>query len=174
MNYKYVHCRVYVAIYFVYAIYLVFVPIGYIMLCVVLMCMHCVSFELIIQLKLSIVSRYTITKILLLYVVVEFIYAQSPAYMKGLLLGCLFFTEGFSMNLGSLLILSQSKGTSVYWEYLKSLPKFCDGQADDAGSCLATYTIIAISTLLGFLLFLYSAKNYKVRIRDTALRYYSR
>ena len=77
------------------------------------------------------------------------------------------------MNLGSLLILSQSKGTSVYWEYLRSLTSLCDEPAD-AGSCLTTYTIIAISTLLGILLFIYSAKNYKVRIRDTALRYYSR
>ena len=77
------------------------------------------------------------------------------------------------MNLGSLLILSQSKGTSVYWEYLKSVTDLCDIRAD-AGSCLATYTIIAISTLLGILLFLYSAKKYKTRIRDTALKYYSR
>ena len=77
------------------------------------------------------------------------------------------------MNLGSLLILSQSKGTSVYWEYLKSLANLCDAHPD-AGSCLTTYTIIAILTLLGILLFLYSAKNYKARIRDIALRYYSR
>ena len=77
------------------------------------------------------------------------------------------------MIIGSLLILSQSKGTSVYWEYLKSLADLCDAHAD-AGSCLATYTIIAIVTLLGILLFLYSTKNYKTRVRDAALRYYSR
>ena len=108
-----------------------------------------------------------------LYTVVEFIYAQSPAYMKGLLLGCLFFTEGFSMNLGSLLILSQSTGTTVYWQFLKSLRHLCDARAN-AGSCFAAYTIIAITTVLGILLFLYSAKNYKTRIRFTALRYYTR
>ena len=107
------------------------------------------------------------------YAVVEFIYAQSPVYMKGLLLGCLFFTEGFSMNIGSLLILSQSKGTSVYWEFLKSIANLCDASAD-AGSCFASYTIIAIITLLGIILFVYSAKNYKTRIRDDALRYYAR
>ena len=75
------------------------------------------------------------------------------------------------MNLGSLLILSQSKGTSVYWEYLKYLDNLCDVTS---GSCLTTYIIIATSTLLGILLFLYSAKKYKTRIRDTALKYYSR
>ena len=75
------------------------------------------------------------------------------------------------MNLGSLLILSQSKGTSVYWEYLKYRDNLCD---KTSGSCLTTYIIIAISTLLGILLFLYSAKKYKTRIRDTALKYYSR
>ena len=109
----------------------------------------------------------------LLYTVVEFIYAQSPAYMKGLLLGCLFFTEGFSMNLGSLLILSQSTGTTAYWQFLKSLHHLCDARAN-AGSCFAAYTIIAITTVLGILLFLYSAKNYKTRIRYNALRYYTR
>ena len=39
------------------------------------------------------------------FAVVEFIYAQSPGYMKGLLLGCLFFTEGFVMLLGALLFV---------------------------------------------------------------------
>ena len=93
--------------------------------------------------------------------------------MKGLLLGCLFFTEGLSMNIGSLLILSQSKGTSVYWEYLKSIVHVCDATTD-AGSCFATYTIIAVMTLLGFLLFLYSARKYKTRNRGSDLIYYCR
>jgi len=50
----------------------------------------------------------------------EFIYAQSPVYMKGLLLGCFFFMQGIAVVLGSLLILSQSKGNSKYWEHFKS------------------------------------------------------
>ena len=77
------------------------------------------------------------------------------------------------MNIGSLLIVSQSKGTSVYWEFLKSLANLCDAHAN-AGSCFASYTIIAIIILLGIFLFVYSAKNYKTRIRDDALRYYTR
>ena len=77
------------------------------------------------------------------------------------------------MNLGSLLILSQSTGTTIYWQFLKSLRNLCDAQAN-AGSCFAAYAIISITTVIGILLFLYSAKNYKTRIRSTALRYYTR
>ena len=107
-------------------------------------------------------------------VVVEFIYAQSPAYMKGLLLGCLFFIEGCAMTLGSLLFLSQSRGMTVYWEYFRVIPKtddFCSVKVD-TGSCLSAYVIIALITILGILLFSFSAKKYKTRVRGRALKYY--
>jgi len=106
--------------------------------------------------------------------VVEFIYAQSPAYMKGLLLGCLFFIEGCAMTLGSLLFLSQLKGKTVYWEYYRSIPKnedFCSVEVD-TGSCLSAYVIFVLITVLGILLFGISAKKYKTRVRGRALKYY--
>ena len=106
---------------------------------------------------------------------VEFIYAQSPAYMKGLLLGCLFFIEGCAVTLGSLLFVLQSKGDTVYWEYYKTIASddLCEAAEErETGSSLAAYTVIAIVTLLCIALFWYSAKKYKLRVRDKALRYY--
>ena len=105
--------------------------------------------------------------------VVEFIYAQSPSYMKGLLLGCLFFIEGCALTLGSLLFVSQKKGDSVYWEYYKAFTSddLCDIPIE-AGSSIAAYIIIAVVTLLGIALFCYSAKKYKPRVRGRALSYY--
>jgi len=112
--------------------------------------------------------------LLFILTVVEFIYAQSPVNMKGLLLGCLFFTEGLALTLGSLLFLSQSKGSTRYWEYFKPIEKdanYCN-VAIKAGSSISGYVIIAIITFLGIVLFFYSAKNYKSRIRGTSLKYF--
>ena len=105
-------------------------------------------------------------------VVLEFIYAQSPSYMKGLLLGCFFFIYGSAATLGSLLILSQSDGTQVYWEYLRLLSNPCKATLDASGSCVAAYTVITVVTILGSMLFCYSAKHYKPRTRGNALRYF--
>lgn len=104
---------------------------------------------------------------------VEFIYAQSPSDMKGLLLGCLFFIEGCALTLGSLLFVSQFKGDTVYWEYYKTISSddLCTAPKE-TGSSLAAYMLIAIVTLLGIALFCYSAKKYKSRVRDKALNYY--
>ena len=105
----------------------------------------------------------------------EFIYAQSPSNMKGLLLGCLFFIEGCALTLGSLLFLSQSKGDTVYWEYYKTIAgdDLCEAAKERVtGSSLTAYTLIAIVTLLGIALFCYSAKKYVPRVRGKALRYY--
>ena len=95
--------------------------------------------------------------------------------MKGLLLGCLFFIEGCALTLATLLFVTQSKGGKVYWEYYKTIAKddLCEATKEiETGSSLAAYTFIAIMTLLGFALFYYSAKKYKLRVRDRALRYY--
>ena len=111
---------------------------------------------------------------LLYLAVVEFIYAQSPVYMKGLLLGCLFFTEGLALTLGSLLFLSQTNGRTVFWEYFRTIKKnanYCDVPVE-AGSCISAYTIIAIVTFLGIVLFFYSARSYKSRIRGKSLKYF--
>ena len=108
------------------------------------------------------------------YIVVEFIYAQSPAYMKGLLLGFLFFIEGCAITLGSLLFLSQSGGRTVFWEYFRIMLKdenLCDINIY-TGSCFASYVIFTVITILGILLFCISARKYKTRVRGRALRYY--
>ena len=81
------------------------------------------------------------------------------------------------MVLGSLLFLAQSKGTQIYWQYFKVIREdICDAlnssTVPDAGSCLSAYVIIVVITFLGTLLFLYSAKHYKIRIRGNALRYF--
>ena len=107
--------------------------------------------------------------------VVEFIYAQSPSYMKGLLLGCLFFIEGCALTLATLLFVTQSKGDTAYWEYYKTISNndLCEAAKErETGSSLAAYTVIAIVTVLCIALFWYSAKKYKLRVRDRALRYY--
>ena len=107
------------------------------------------------------------------HTVVEFIYAQSPAYMKGLLLGSLFFIEGCAMTLGSLLFLSQSGRKTVFWEYFRIMSKDENLSCDVyTGSCLASYAIFTLITILGILLFFFSARKYKARVRDRALRYY--
>ena len=80
------------------------------------------------------------------------------------------------MALGSLLFIIQSGGNTVWWEYFRVIPKRikdCSSIDDfDAGSCLSAYVIFAIVTILGILLFCFSARKYKTRVRGTALRYY--
>lgn len=76
------------------------------------------------------------------------------------------------MTLGSLLFLSQSGGKTVFWEYFRVIPKDripCDVYT---GSCLASYVIFTVITILGILLFYFSARKYKTRVRGRALRYY--
>ena len=117
------------------------------------------------------------------YVVMEFIYAQSPVYMKGLLLGCFFFMQGIAVVLGSLLFLSQSKGNSKYWEHFKSFSSYytyknnsrwCDIKEDEihAGSCITAYSLTTIVIVFGIIIFLYSARKYRIRIRGSALKYF--
>lgn len=110
---------------------------------------------------------------ILCIIVVEFIYAQSPAYMKGSLLGCLFFVEGLAMTLGSLLFISQSKTETIFWTYFRSISvnDYCCSEVE-TGSCLSSYVIFTIITFLGILLFCFSAKKYKTRVRGRALQYY--
>ena len=82
------------------------------------------------------------------------------------------------MTLGSLLFVSQSGGDSPFWEYFKVIKTncikpncFCQAKVD-TGSSVSAYVIIALITFLGILLFCFSAKKYKTRVRGCALRYY--
>ena len=78
------------------------------------------------------------------------------------------------MTIGSLLFLSQSHKRTVYWEYFRDISDddFCNAEID-TGSCLASYVIFTVVTLLGILLFCYSAKKYRTRVRGKALKYYT-
>ena len=78
------------------------------------------------------------------------------------------------MTIGSLLFLLQSQGKSIFWEYFRAISDdedFCKAEID-TGSCLASYVIFTVITLLGILLFCYSAKKYRTRVRGQALMYY--
>ena len=79
------------------------------------------------------------------------------------------------MTMGSLLFLSQSQGKTIIWEYFRAISDdvddFCDAEID-TGSCLASYVIFTVITFLGILLFCYSAKKYRTRVRGKALKYY--
>ena len=80
------------------------------------------------------------------------------------------------MTMGSLLILLQSQGKNIVWEYFRAISDdvddFCDAEID-TGSCLSSYVIFTVITFLGLLLFCYSAKKYKIRVRGKALMYYT-
>ena len=55
------------------------------------------------------------------------------------------------MTMGSLLFLSQSRGKTIIWEYFRAISDdvddFCDAEID-TGSCLASYVIFTVVTLL--------------------------
>ena len=78
------------------------------------------------------------------------------------------------MTLGSLLFISQSGRTTPVWQYFKIISKDEDLCNVDVytGSAISSYVIFTIVTILGILLFCYSARKYKTRVRDRALRYY--
>ena len=77
------------------------------------------------------------------------------------------------MTLGSLLFVSQLGGDSPFWEYFRVIKTNCFCQAKvDTGSSVSAYVIITLITFLGILLFYFSAKKYKTRVRGSALRYY--
>ena len=85
----------------------------------------------------------------------EFISAQSPHSMKGLLVGVSFAIQGFFQLLGIIVILP----FSLTQPWPKKLPSVV--------SCGFVYFLIILSTgLLGFVLFIIAAKKYKYRERD--------
>ena len=85
----------------------------------------------------------------------EFISAQSPHSMKGLLVGVSFAIQGFFQLLGIIVILP----FSLTQPWPKTLPSVI--------SCGFVYFLFILSTgLLGFVLFIIAAKKYKYRERD--------
>lgn len=116
--------------------------------------------------------------ILSYYAAVEFIYAQSPGAMKGLLLGLLFLTNGLAMGLASALIFFQSfapqfEFTSFFGNskvYFKDVFKCLIEHRDNVHQCvdspLFSYIFLAVVVLFSAAVFMRAACKYKFRKRD--------
>jgi len=106
---------------------------------------------------------------------VEFIYAQSPGCMKGVLLGCLFSTEGFAMLLGSLLFVVLSQiDSSVFRTFNVCYNEdVCSCSDDDNGFAIGLYAVVAAIALISFVLFRYAVSKYIVRKRDRDQKYFT-
>ena len=88
----------------------------------------------------------------------EFISAQSPYSMKGLLVGVFFAIQGICQLIGITAIFP----VSLTQPWPLTLPSVI--------SCCSVYLgFILFMGLLGFALFLFAAKNYKYRERDDIL-----
>ena len=84
--------------------------------------------------------------------VYDFLCAQSPHSMKGLLIGTLYAIRGIFQLLGALVIMFPFLG----WRMSSSFP-----------SCGFAYYLVNIAiAVVGFAVFLYVAKSYKYRQRD--------
>ena len=115
--------------------------------------------------------------ILCYFTVVEFIYAQSPGYMKGLLMGCLFFTEGFAMLLGALLfVILASFNTNSFRTFnscYKGDPCDCVDNKKFNGFSIGLYSVIVVIGLASFVMFRCVVHRYKVRKRERDLVYFT-
>jgi len=107
--------------------------------------------------------------------VVEFIYAQSPGYMKGVLLGCLFSTEGFAMLLGSLLfvLLSKIDGSIFRTFNICYSEDICKCSDNDNGFAIGLYVVVLAIALISFVMFRYAVHKYIVRKRDRDQKYFT-
>ena len=108
------------------------------------------------------------------YVVSEFIYAQSPGYMKGVLIGCLFTTEGIAMLLGSLLFVVLTESHTNLTEVFGTCSSPCTCKNDSNSFAVALYTIVVIIALLSFIMFRCVVRRFVVRKRENDLVYFSR
>jgi len=114
-------------------------------------------------------------------IAVEFIYAQSPAYMKGILLGLLFGTEGIATGFAAVFIALQDSApqlgfcsyfgnTNFFWDNATSSQciqrsnKSFFYQCHDSPLC--SYIVFLIVALLSFAGFIVSSVRYKLRKRD--------
>ncbi len=115
-------------------------------------------------------------------VAVEFIYAQSPGNMKGMLIGMLFASEGISMGLSALVTLALSRAPpyhfcsffgnerSFYMEVL-NFGSNCRAELKDsifgcADGILFAYIILAGIAVTSAVVFGVAAVRYKRRRRD--------
>jgi len=114
-------------------------------------------------------------------IAVEFIYAQSPAYMKGILLGLLFGTEGIATGFAAVFIALQDcapqlgfcsffGNTNFFWDNATSSECIQRSNLSLAYQChdspLCSYIVFLIVALLSFAGFIVSSVRYKFRKRD--------
>ena len=109
-----------------------------------------------------------------MYVVCEFIYAQSPGYMKGVLIGCLFTTEGIAMLLGSVLFAILAKVQTNVTGVFKTCSSPCTCSNNSSGFAIALYSIVVVIALISFVMFRCVVRNFVVRKRENDLIYFSR
>lgn len=114
---------------------------------------------------------------------VEFIYAQSPSNMKGLLIGMLFASEGVAIGLSAVATLIISKFAPAYHfcAFFGNTRSFYSQVLDIGSSCkeklhdsvfgctdgvLFWYLILAVFAVVSAVLFGVGAHRYKLRRRD--------
>lgn len=108
----------------------------------------------------------------------EFIYAQSPAAMKGLLLGMLFLTSGLAMGLSAAFIYLQSFAHQLHFasffgnsnEYIKDIFQCLRKKHEFLHDCtdgpLFSYILLAVVVLFSVAVFVSATVKYKFRKRD--------
>ena len=93
------------------------------------------------------ILSYTVISLLIIFTV-EFVCAQSPYSMRGLLSGFAFFTIFLSCELGTLI-------SSIFTYHC------------NANSCkIVQYIVGAVLSVVGFLLYVVVARKYKLRVRE--------
>lgn len=114
----------------------------------------------------------------------EFIYAQSPGNMKGMLIGLLFASEGISMGLSALVTLTLSKASpqNHFCSFFGNKRTFYKEVLDVGSSCRAklkdslfgcvdgilfAYIILAGIAATSAVVFAVAAIRYKRRRRDS-------
>ena len=105
----------------------------------------------------------------------EFIYAQSPAVMKGLLLGLLFGTEGVAMGVAAFFIYLQGQAKEFSFfsffgnsdRYVQDLIECLNDKHESCtDSPLFSYILVSIIVILSVIFFYYAALKYQFRKRD--------
>lgn len=116
-------------------------------------------------------------------VAVEFIYAQSPGSMKGLLIGMLFASEGIAMGLSAIVtvIISFSAHNYSFFSFFANNVEFYIEVLDAASNCtkaikespfgcndgiLFVYALLIVVSILSAIFFGIAAMRYKYRRRD--------
>ena len=112
----------------------------------------------------------------------EFIYAQSPGAMKGVLLGMLFLTEGIAMGFAAFIIFLQGKSphfhftsffgnsnnyvTDILSNCLLTRKPFDEGELKCVDGPLFSYVLLAVVVILAIVVFTGASIKYSFRKRD--------